>query len=170
MKKIAFMIEIFVVLLSIMITACDNTSRYGNILQEEKPEYIKKNITLKFKNESGVKCYIEISGNSDSGITSGVWAKTIQFPTVLKTEIPVGEKKSITVKDVVVSGKSHLNTRTYQQHVTIKAFSDDSLYSRNGYEYIVGNLENQFTGGTFYIKLKGLTAFGLTTFDIDFIN
>ena len=164
MKKIAFMIEIFVVLLSIMITACDNTSRYGNILQEEKPEYIKKNITLKFKNESGVKCYIEISGNSDSGIISGVWAKTIKFPTVLKTEIPVGWKKSITVKDVVVSGKNHLNVRRYQQRVSIKVFSDKSKYV-TAYKSINGNLENQYTGGTFYIKLKDNN-----TFDIDFIN
>ena len=164
MKKIAFMIEIFVVLLSIMITACDNTSRYGNILQEEKPEYIKKNITLKFKNESGVKCYIEISGNSDSGIISGVWAKTIKFHTVLKTEIPVGWKKSITVKDVVVSGKSHLNVRRYQQRVSIKVFSDKSKYV-TAYKSINGNLENQYTEGTFYIKLKYKN-----TFDIDFIN
>ena len=93
MKKIAFMIEIFGVLLSIMITACDNTSRYGNILQEEKPEYTKEDITLKFKNESGITCYIEISGDSNCNTAFGLWANTIQFPTVLKTEISCWREK-----------------------------------------------------------------------------
>ena len=165
MKKIAFMIEIFVVLLSIMITACDNTSRYGNILQEEKPEYIKKNITLKFKNESGVKCYVEISGESWISTIGQTWSASFKFPTVLKTEIPVGQEKSITVKDVVVSGKSHLNTVTYQQRVNIKAFSDDSKYG-SGFKYLDSKLKDgQYTGGTFHIKLKDNN-----TFDIDFIN
>ena len=160
MKKIVPMFGILVVLLSVILTAC------GGVQPErEKPEYTKEDITLKFKNESGIKCYIEISGDSFIYTVSDAWLGSISFPTVLKTEIPVAQEKSITVKNVVVSGKSHLNTSTYQQRVNIKAFSDDSKYE-NGYKYIVSSLKDgEYTGGTFHIKLKDNN-----TFDIDFIN
>ena len=159
MKKIVLMIGILVVLLSVIFTACND-----GVAEREKPEYTKEDITLKFKNESGVKCYVEISGESCTFTIGQTWISSFNFPTVLKTEIPVGQEKSITVKDVVVSGKSHLNTVTYQQRVNIKAFSDDSKY-KDGYKYLDSELKGQYTGGAFHIKLKDNN-----TFDIDFIN
>ena len=156
------MIGILVVLLSVILTSCND----GEIIEQkrEEPEYTKEDITLKFKNESSVKCYIEISGESWISTIDQTWSASFKFPTVLKTEIPVGQEKSITVKDVVVSGKSHLNTVTYQQRVNIKAFSDDSKY-KDGYKYLDSELKGQYTGGAFHIKLKDNN-----TFDIDFIN
>lgn len=162
MKKIVLMIGILVVLLSVILTSCGSSPIPQ---EEEKPEYTKEDITLKFKNESSVKCYIEISGESWISTIGQTWKASFKFPTVLKTEIPVGQEKSITVKDVVVSGKSHLNTVTYQQRVNIKAFSDDSKY-KDGHKYLDSELKNgQYTTGTFHIKLKDNN-----TFDIDFIN
>ena len=150
MKKIVLMIGILVVLLSVIFTACND-----GVAEREKPEYTKEDITLKFKNESGVKCYVEISGESRTFTIDQTWISSFNFPTVLKTEIPVGQEKSITVKNVVVSGKSHLNTVTYQQRVEIKAFSDDSKY-RSGFKYLNSKLKDgEYTTGTFHIKLKG---------------
>ena len=163
MKKIVPMIGILVVLLSIIFTACND----GEIIEQkrEKPEYTKEDITLKFKNESGVKCYVEISGESWISTIGQTWIASFKFPKVLKTEIPVAQERSITIKDVVVSGKSHLNTNTYQQRVNIKAFSDDSKYG-SGFKYLDSKLKDgEYTGGTFHIKLKDNN-----TFDIDFIN
>ena len=160
MKKIVLMIGILVVLLSVIFTACND-----GVDEREKLEYTKEDITLKFKNESGVKCYVEISGESHTFTIGQTWKSSFKFPTVLKTEIPVGQEKSITVKDVVVSGKSHLNTNTYQQRVNIKAFSDDSKYG-SGFKYLDSKLKDgEYTGGTFHIRLKDNN-----TFDIDFIN
>ena len=159
-KGMFSIIGMLIVLLSIIITACN-----GGVPEREKPEYTKQDITLKFKNESGVKCYVEISGDSSTGtVVHYPWVGSIDFPTVLKTEILVAQEKSITVKDVVVSGKSHLNTCTYAPRFNIKAFTDDSEY-RDGHRRIVSSSKDQYTRGTFHIKLKNNN-----TFDIDFIN
>ena len=156
------MIGMLVLLLSIIITACDD-----GVPKREEPEYTEEDITLKFKNESGVKCYVEISGDSYTGTVHYPWADTIGFPTVLKTEIPVAQEKSITVKDVVVSGKTSSMTVTYQPHLGIKAFCDDSKY-KDGFKRFVADSKDQYTGGTFRIKLKKDQWDDV--FDIDFVN
>jgi len=161
-KKMVMMIGMLVVLFSVILTACSSN-------EPKKPEYTKENITLKFKNESGIKCYIEISGNSSpsSVLPFSGWENIINFPTVLKTEIPDGMEKSITVKDVVVSGKTSSMTVTYQPHLGIKAFCDDSKY-KDGFKRFVADSKDQYTGGTFRIKLKKDQWDDV--FDIDFVN
>ena len=109
-RKVVSMIGALAVMVGavLMLTGCpDNPS--------EEPEYTKDEFTLKFKNESGQKCYIEISGDSKPPFGTAVtpvdnWSYSIDFPTVLKTAIPAGNEKTITVKDVVVSGKTSKET------------------------------------------------------------
>jgi len=153
------MVVMLVVLFSVILTACSS-----NEPKRENPEYTREDITLKFKNESGIKCYIEIKGYSFfSYIGEPRLIPKFSFPSILKIEIPIGGEKSITVKDVVVSGKIHSDTVTYQKMIDIKAFSDDSKY-RDGVKSFVTDSKNQYTGGTFHIKLKN------NVFDIGFVN
>ena len=153
-KKIVSMIGVLTLLFNIafIVTACSHQP-----YEPEKVEYIKEDFTFKFKNESGVRCYIEISGDALVG------GKTVSFSSVLKTEVPVAEEKSITVKGVVVGGKSKLNTYDSQPRFSIKAFSDDSRY-QHGSKFFVSNSKDQYTKGTFHIKLES------NYFNIDFIN
>ncbi|CEM62387.1 MAG: hypothetical protein P1P67_00780 [Treponema phagedenis] len=162
-KKIVSMIGMLVVLIGtlFMMTGCPNKPL-------GKPQYTKENFVLKFKNESGKKCYVEISGRSystETVIANGEnWESSFDFPPVLKTEIPSdGTEKSITVKDVVVSGKSPNLSYFYNPRFTIKVISDSSMY-RGKLEDFDSKSKTQYTGGTFHIKLDG------NTFKLDFIN
>ena len=162
-RKVVSMIGMLVVLINalFMITGCP----YKPL---GEPQYTKENFVLKFKNESGKKCYVEISGRSystETVIANGEnWKSSFDFPTVLKTEIPSdGTEKSITVKDVVVSGKSPNLSYFYDPRFTITVISDSYMY-RGEIEDFVSKSKTQYTEGTFHIQLDG------NTFKLDFIN
>lgn len=144
--------------IAFIVTACSYKPA-----EHENVEYIKEDFTFKFKNESGVRCYIEISGDVLVG------GKTVSFSSVLKTEVPVAEEKSITVKGVVVGGKSKLNTYDSQPRFSIKAFGDDSRYTV-GYKYFVSESKNQYTKGTFIITKKRNYSSYTYKFEIEFKN
>ena len=96
-------------------------------------------------------------------ITDQGWKSSFDFPAVLKTEIPVGGEKTITVKDVVVSGKTSKQTYLYNPRFGIHVIPESSTYT-DKWESFVSESKTQYTGGTFHIKLQG------TTFKIDFEN
>ena len=163
-KKIVSMIGALAIMVSavLMLTGCyDN---YDN--PPEKPEYTKDEITLKFKNESGQKCYIEIKGYSRAAASviyfSG-WESFFDFPTVLKTEIPVGGEKTITVKDVVVSIKTSKLTYLCSTRFDISVIPESSAYT-SGWASFYSESKIQYTRGTFHIKLEG------SKFKLDYIN
>ena len=160
-KKIVSMIVMLVVLIGtvFMMTGCPEQPI-------EKPEYTKENFVLKFKNETGKKCYIEIKGSSSATvgvIASADWESLFDFPTVLKTEIPISGEKTITVKDVVVSGKTSNQTYLYNPRFGIHVIPEDSMYN-DKWETFLSESKDQYTGGIFHIKLQG------NTFKIDFTN
>ncbi|WP_038176186.1 hypothetical protein [Treponema pedis] len=149
-KKIVSMIGVLVVIIGAvaLITGCPNKSA----------EYTKEDFVLKFKNESGQKCYVEINGWSydESNVH-------VRFPDVLKTEIPVGGERNITVKDVVVSEKTSKRIKPYNQHFMILVVSDSYMYSGKWHNFD-SKSKTQYTEGTFHIKLVG------KTFEVDFTN
>ncbi|QSI03996.1 hypothetical protein [Treponema pedis] len=158
-KKIVSMIGVLVVIIGAvaLITGCPN-----------KPaEYTKEDFVLKFKNESGQKCYVEIHGwsySTETVIANGEnWESSFDFPPVLKTEIPVGGEKNITVKDVVVSEKTSKRIKPYNQHFMILVVSDSPMYSGKWHNFD-SKSKTQYTEGTFHIKLEG------NTFTVDFTN
>ena len=160
-KRLVSMIGALAVMVStvLMLTGCPDKP-------SEEPKYTKDEFTLKFKNDSGQKCYIEIKGSSNSAggvITDQGWKSSFDFPAVLKTEIPVGGEKTITVKDVVVSGKTSKQTYLYNPRFGIHVIPESSTYT-DKWESFVSESKTQYTGGTFHIKLQG------TTFKIDFEN
>lgn len=160
-KRLVSLIGILGVLIGtlFMMTGCEREP-------PEAPKYTKENFVLKFKNESGKKCYIEIRAKSRPAggvIASAGWENYFYFPTVLKTEIPVGGEKSITVKDVVVSGKTSYTTHLYNPIFDIHVIPEESMYDDN-WETFSSESKDQYTGGTFRIKLQG------NTFKIDFAN
>ena len=161
-RKVVSMIGCFAVLVSavFMATGCPGPDKLP-----ERPEYTKDEFTFKFKNESGQKCYIEISGYSIAAHLIGYseWKSTIAFPTILKTEIPAGSVKTITVKDVVVSGKTSKETHGYKLRFGIHVIPDSSMYYEKWANFI-SESKSQYTGGTFHIKLEG------KTFKVDYIN
>ena len=160
-KKIVSMIGALAIMVSavLMLTGCyDNPS--------EKPEYTKDEFTLKFKNESGQKCYIEIKGYSSTAggpLFYQGWKDHFDFPTVLKTEIPVGGEKTITVKDVVVSAKTSKLTYLYNTRFDIRVIPESSAYTSKWASFY-SESKIQYTGGTFHIKLEG------SNFKLDYIN
>ena len=158
-KGMFSIIGMLIVLSNVVFTACST----------EKNVYAKEDITLKFKNESGITCYISISGCSDpqSQVFGNVekWQENIRFPSVSKTQIPIGGERTITIKDVVVSGRNSRETMMYDQKFGIRVLSDDSKHYKEEYKSFNSSSKNQYTGGTFHIKLKDNN-----TFDIDFIN
>ena len=160
-RKVVSMIGALAIMVSavLMLTGCyDNPS--------EKPEYTKDEFTLKFKNESGQKCYIEIKGYSSTAggpLCYQGWKDHFDFPTVLKTEIPVGGEKTITVKDVVVSAKTSKLTYLYNTRFDISVIPESSAYTR-GWASFYSESKIQYTGGTFHIKLEG------SKFKLDYIN
>ncbi|QHX42524.1 hypothetical protein GWP43_02630 [Treponema vincentii] len=160
-RKVVSMIGALAVMVGavLMLTGCpDNPS--------EKPEYTKDEFTLKFKNESGQKCYIEIKGRSyAAGGIIGLqgWENSFDFPTVLKTEIPVGGEKTITVKDVVVSGKTSKLTYFYNPRFDILVIPESYAYTGKSVSFD-SESKIQYTGGTFHIKLAG------SKFELDYIN
>ncbi|QOW62256.1 hypothetical protein [Treponema pedis] len=159
-KRLVSMIGALVLIISavFMITGCPDQPI-------EKVEYSKENFVLKFKNESGQKCYIEIKGYSryPGGIIGGDWTSSFDFPTVLKTEIPIGVEKSITVKDVVVSGKTSKLSYSYNPRFDIHVIPDSSMYS-DKWKTFVSESKTQYTEGIFHIKLEG------STFKVDYTN
>ena len=163
LKKIVSMIGMMGVLLSavLMITGCPDKLPE----KPEYPEYTKDEFTFKFKNESGQKCYIEISGESIAPHLIGYseWKSEVKFPAILKTEIPAGSVKTITVKDVVVSGKTSKETHGYKLRFGIHVIPDSSMYYEKWANFI-SESKSQYTGGTFHIKLEG------QTFKVDYIN
>ena len=126
-NKIVFIVGMVVVLLSavFIMTGCPEQPI-------EKAEYTKEDFVLKFKNESGKVCYVEIAGSSSSAggiIADAGWESSFDFPTVLKTAIPNdGTEKTITVKDVVVSGKTSKQTHIYNPRFGIHVISGDPMY------------------------------------------
>ena len=160
-RKVVSMIGALAVMVGavLMLTGCpDNPS--------EEPEYTKDEFTLKFKNESGQKCYIKIKGRSYAAggfIVSQGWKDSFDFPTVLKTEIPVGGEKTITVKDVVVSGKTSKLTYLYNPRFDILVIPESYAYTGKSVSF-GSESKIQYTGGTFHIKLAG------SEFELDYIN
>ena len=161
-RTVVSMLGFFAVLVSAVFMA---TGCHGPDKLPEIPEYTKDEFSLKFKNESGQKCYIEISGDSIAAHLIGYseWKSTIAFPTILKTEIPAGSIKTITVKDVVVSGKTSKETHVYKQRFGIHVIPDSSMYYEKWGNFI-SESKSKYTGGTFHIKLEG------KTFKVDYIN
>ena len=160
-RKVVSMVGALAIMVSavLMLTGC-----YDN--PPEKPEYTKDEFTLKFKNESGQKCYIEIEGKSYAAggvIALQGWESSFDFPTVLKTEIPVGGEKTITVKDVVVSGKTSKLTYLYNTWFDIRVIPESSAYTSKWARFD-SKSKIQYTGGTFHIKLEG------SNFKLDYIN
>ena len=164
-KGMFSIIGMLIVLSNVVFTACSS----------KKNVYIKEDITLKFKNESGITCYIAISGcsNPESQVFGNVeqWQENIYFPSVSKTQIPIGGERTITIKDVVVSGKNSGRTMMYNQNFNIIAFGDDPTRYKEEDKSFYSSSESQYTGGTFYIKLKEVDPREhIFKFDIDFIN
>ena len=161
-RKVVSMVGIMVVLLNavLMITGCPDKPK-------EKPEYTKDEFSLTFKNESGQKCYIEISGESIAPhlIGNSEWKSEVKFPAILKTEIPAGSVKTITVKDVVVSGKTSKETYIYTPHFTIAVIPANSVYAAYR-ETFISEAKNQYTEGIFRIKEGKMSK----TFTVDYIN
>ena len=166
-RKVVSMIGCFAVLVSavFMATGCPGPDKLP-----ERPEYTKDEFTFKFKNESGQKCYIEISGDSKPPFGTAVmpvdnWSYSIKFPTIVKTEIPVGNERTITVKDVVVSGKTSKETYIYTPHFTIVVIPANSVYAAYR-ETFISEAKNQYTEGIFRIKEGKMSK----TFTVDYIN
>ena len=163
-RKVVSMVGIMVVLLNavLMITGCPDKPK-------EKPEYTKDEFTFKFKNESGKDCYIEISGKSNGWSTSydapAGWQHSIDFPTVLKTAIPAGSQKTITVKDVVVSGKTSKETHLYKPSFGIHMIPADSGYYGQ-WKTFISEAKSQYTEGIFRIEEGKMSK----TFTVDYIN
>ena len=162
-KKIVSMIGMMGVLFSavLMITGCPDKL-------PEKPEYTKDEFTFKFKNESGKDCYIEISGESIAPHLIGYseWKSEVKFPAILKTEIPAGSVKTITVKDVVVSGKTSKETHGYKLRFGIHVIPADSGYY-DQWKTFISESKSQYTKGIFHIKLEKNNSH---TFTVDYIN
>ncbi|MGF7109634.1 hypothetical protein [Treponema pedis] len=161
MKKTILIAGVLVLVSAVLFTGCPD--------KYEEATYTKENITLKFKNETRESCYVEIKGESkdvkggiiSSSITEG-FKSEIDFPTVLKTEVPKGEK-SITVKDVVTSGKTSKKTKDYYPVFRI-AVTDSN--GTSGYKTFYSDSKDQYTGGTFKIKKEP----GKNYFTIEFSN
>ncbi|UTC67882.1 MULTISPECIES: hypothetical protein [unclassified Treponema] len=138
-KRLVSIIGMLVVLFStlFMIIGCGN-----------KPfNYVKENISLKFKNETGKTCYVEISGFSSS--PNG---DEIAFPAVLKTEIPAdGTEKTITVKDVTVIAKNSDHTHNCKVKFSMETTSIDANV-RTSYKSFYADTKDQYSNGIFHIK------------------
>ena len=167
MKKMILMIGMLVVLLSVMLIACSSN--------KAEVKYTKEDITLKFKNETGITCYVKISGTSRSTLNTinnvEKWENEISFPSISKTQIPIGGERSITIKDVVVSGKNSYREVEYKPSFNIQAFSDDATHYKEKEKSFYSDSKTTYTGGAFHIKLKEVDPTkGIFEFDIDFIN
>ena len=162
-KRLVSMIGLLAVLVSavFMMTGCPDKL-------PEIAEYTKDEFALTFKNESGKVCYVEISGcskNLTPFITPG-WISSLSFPTVLKTEIPIGGEKTIAVKDVVVSGKTSKETHLYKPSFGIHVIPADSGYYGQ-WKTFISEAKSQYTKGIFHIKLEKNNSH---TFTVDYIN
>lgn len=162
MKKTVLIAGVLVLVSAVLFTGCPD--------KYEEAAYTKENITLKFKNETDKPCYVEIKGESkdvkgaavSAGTTEG-FKSEIDFPAVLKTEVPKSEEKSITVKDVVTSGKTSKKTKDYYPVFEITVTDSNGT---GGYKTFYSDSKDQYTGGTFNIKKEP----GKNYFTIDFSN
>ena len=148
--------------IAFIVTACSYKPA-----EHENVEYIKEDFTFKFKNESGVRCYIEISGDALVG------GKTVSFSSVLKTEVPVAEEKSITVKDVVVSAKNKLETYKYEPtfYIRVSKSTSSTEVISDGNKSFTSSSKEQYTKGTFIITKERNYSFGNSyKFEIEFKN
>ncbi len=139
--------------------------------EPEVPVYTKENITLKFKNDSGLPCHIEITGRSDSGTIFDTtdWESSFDFPSVLKPEIPTGgSEKIITIKDVVVFGKSQKREYNYNPVFDIHVISEDSVY-KSSWNRFKATSKDQYSSGIFHIK-KGKDEYNKDALIVDFSN
>ncbi|WP_024468139.1 hypothetical protein [Treponema pedis] len=151
MKKTILIAGVLVLVSAVLFTGCPD--------KYEEATYTKENITLKFKNATGNSCYVEITGKSkvvkgatiSAGTTKG-FESEIDFPAVLKTEVPQNAEKSITVKDVVTSGKTSKKTKDYYPKFQITVTDN---HGTSGYNVFYSDSKDQYTGGTFYIKKSG---------------
>ncbi|WP_024470299.1 hypothetical protein [Treponema pedis] len=159
MKKTILIAGVLVLVSAVLFTGCPD--------KYEEATYTKENITLKFKNTTDKTCYVEIKGKSKNvkGVATSIstegFESTIDFPAVLKTEVPKSEEKSITVKDVVTSGKTSKKTKDYYPVFEITVTDSNGT---GGYDVFYSDSKDQYTGGTFYIKKN---VFGFT---IEFSN
>ncbi len=168
-NKIVYIFSALITVLGVMLVTPGFTDKVS-----EAPEYTKENITLKFKNESGKKCYVEISGYSDSGCVTSImspWMDSINFPSAPKTEIPIDGEKSITIKDIVVTGKTANESRAYLPVFNIKVYPQDSNYADyHSAKKFKSGAKNSYTTGIFHITDSGETLFGEETLTIEFIQ
>ncbi len=138
--------------------------------EREVPVYTKENITLKFNNNSGISCHIEITGRADSGtiFDTTEWKSWFDFPSVLKTEIPNGSEKEITIKDVVVYGKSKKREYKYNPVFDIHVISEDTVY-KSSWNRFKAESKDQYSFGIFHIK-KGKDEYNKDALIVDFSN
>ncbi|AGT44002.1 hypothetical protein [Treponema pedis] len=161
MKKTILIAGVLVLVSAVFFTGCPD--------KYEEATYTKENITLKFKNATDKTCYVEIKGKSKNvkGVAASIstegFESEIDFPAVLKTEVPNNQEKKITVKDVVTSGKTSKKTKDYYPVFEIKVTSDDGT---GGYDVFYSDSKDQYTGGTFKIEKKN----GNNYFTIEFSN
>ena len=186
-KRLVSMIGALVVIISAvaLFTGCPQGN--GGISGEEnkKPEYIKEDITLKFKNDSTETCYVTIKGKTKwdvekTGMSAasldGSFTSEFPLPASPKTELQAGEEKQIVIKDVVTScnrngvvGEFFLSFDS-NINQTIFVSGNESSSVKSGLLSRADVRKAEYTTGTFHIKVEKDTYYYEDYFKIDLYN
>ena len=186
-KKVVSLIGALVVIISavVLITGCPQGNGGKSGEENKKPEYIKEDITLKFKNDSTETCYVTIKGKTKwdvekTGISAvsldGSFTSEFPLPASPKTELKAGEEKQIVIKDVVTS--CNRNGVVGEFFLSFDSNIGESiLVSGNESSSVKSSLfskpevrKAEYTTGTFHIKVEKDTYDGKDYFKIDLYN
>lgn len=186
-KRLVSMIGALVVIISAvaLFTGCPQGNGGISGVENEKPEYIKEDITLKFKNDSTETCYVTIKGKTKwdvekTGISAasldGSFTSEFPLPASPKTELKAGEEKQIVIKDVVTScnrngvvGEFFLSfdSNTFE---TIFVSGNESSSVKSSLLSRAEVRKAEYTTGTFHIKVEKDPYDGKDYFKIDLYN
>lgn len=99
---------------------------------ETDPVYTKTNTSFEIENKSGYPCTVTVTITASNSASNASKLTKEEIATSGSISFSTGEKKPVTVKDVLVSGKTNKVSRDYIHLIKITV-SDGNAHSQSDY-------------------------------------
>ena len=96
---------------------------------ESDPVYTRTDMSFEIENKSGVACSVVVDIDASNTISSSSKLVNNDIATSGTVSFTANEKKTVTVKGVLLSGKTNQSSRDYDHYIIIKASNGGSPQS-----------------------------------------
>ena len=123
-KNVSLFVGVLIALIGTVffMSGCENQP-------ESDPVYTRTDMSFEIENKSGVACRVVVDIKADNIISNGS-TKFVKRETASSGSVAfaVGEKKTVTINGVLLSGATNKSTREYDNLIQIKASNGNALF------------------------------------------